>query len=166
MAFDKNVPVRDCTSFFFSSNSTGNLIFAWQLLRRCFLLSNKVKVWSTYRNQIEGRALLSVKNAFLFKMAHKDIGQNRRPKGELASSIFLELSGVLRESWAETESDEYYISHASCDNILSRLYLLLLAASFRCKTKHFCNLTRKTGLLLLFCWAFMFAVSRKQNSQT
>jgi len=49
VAFDENVQERDCTVIL-------KLIFAWQLLRKrrnwiaVFLLSNKVKVSSTYRN--------------------------------------------------------------------------------------------------------------------
>ena len=62
LAFDLNRMSRKGVALF-SLNPTANLIFSyWQCknwVAVLFLLSNKVKVSSTYRNQIEGRALLS-----------------------------------------------------------------------------------------------------------
>ena len=62
VSFDKNVQERDCTVLFELNGEFDICVTVIEVVQKnwvaLFLLSNKVKVSSTYRNQTEGRALL------------------------------------------------------------------------------------------------------------
>ena len=83
VSFDENVQERDCTVLFELNGKFDICVTVIEVVQNwvaVFLLSNKVKVSSTYRNQTGGRALL-LRTHFSSKWHIKMLAKTG-PKGE------------------------------------------------------------------------------------